>query len=221
MLLLVISQDHREYLWKPWLKHFVASGWDATPVILTEQKKPDFVQSIQGGAQKKFTDWLKAALRKIEDEYIWLTLDDYFIIEPIKFGLYENMADFRGVDVLRVQPNVQYNSVPYHFVRGGTAPEPDKGLDNNVSAFYRFLPEGGLLRQTPDSAYMTSFQTSIYRREYLIDSLPDGMNPWEAETCTPENFGRVYFVPGLPFWYRDVVRRGKVIPQHAKLVYDT
>lgn len=180
MILLVHSCDGREWLRPHWERYFRKSGWDIE------------VQYIFGDGE--FTDRLIETLQGITDEYIWYTLDDYLIVEPIYWQQYENTAINLKADALRLQPNVQHNSPPYHFKW-----------------------QGALLKQTPNSAYTMSMQTSIWRREYFLKCLPPGLDPWELESFRPK-LGNVYFVPRLPFWYIDSVRRGIPTEKGKKLI---
>lgn len=198
MILLVLSQDHREYLWKPWYKRFKKSGWDAEPIIVTETVKPKIpVGNIQTGKQEHFTDSLKGVLKSLNCKYLWCTLDDYMIIEPIDFKKYTQQAVAKKADALRVQPNVQHNSLPYRFDR-----------------------DGKLLRQRKDSEYEITFQTSIWRREFFIECLTDGQSPWESEQSQLNMDHKIYFAPRLPFWYKDTVRRGKLTDEGKRLISD-
>jgi len=127
-----------------------------------------------------FSDQLMGALTRIKSEYVWHILDDYFIQFPIDWGHYWRLAQELKADALRVQPNVSYNSLPY-----------------------RFKWEGDLLRQTNESQYQISFNSSIWRRKFLIDCLTPGLDPWQQECSRKINTWnhRIYFVPELPFWY--------------------
>lgn len=191
MILLVQSQDHREYLWKSWLRYFKKSGWDVDPMIITEDKKPDFIKSVQTGSQSEnsFGSCLLRALDYFKDEYVWYTLDDYFIVKKIAWDVYEEIALNKKVDAFRLQPNVQIDSLPYKFIR-----------------------EDGLLRQTNNSKYQISFQTSIWRKDFLAGCMDDRMNPWELENSTKIDKWKhkIYFAEKLPWWYYDIVRRGKL-----------
>ena len=198
MILLVQSQDSREYLWKPWLWYFKKSEWDTKPVIITEKKKLNFVDSFQSGKQASFGKTLKDVLKSFKDEYVWYTLDDYFITGKIDWKLYEKLVVEKKADAIRVQPGVVYESLPYRFIR-----------------------EDGLLRQTEQSWYQISFQTSIWRREFLIDCLYNA-DPWVLENSSKIKRWnhKIYFVPELPRWYIDVVRRGKLLDRGKKLIDD-
>lgn len=164
MILLVHSCDSRSWVWEHWWRFFDRSGWNIKVRFIT--------------GNEEFSDQLIEELSGIKDEYVWYTLDDYFIIKPIEWGLCEIMIKFLCADVLRLAPNVYFNSLPY-----------------------RFKEEHELYKQLPESPYKISMCTSIWRRKYFLSCLKPGLNPWELENQEPANFGNVYFVPQLPFWY--------------------
>jgi hypothetical protein len=182
MILLVHSCDHRSWLWEHWWKYFRLSGWKIQ------------VRFIKG--KKEFSDQLYEVLTDIKDEYVWHTLDDYFIRFPIDFDYYWKLAHELKADAVRMQPNVQFNSLPYRFEWTET-----------------------LLKQRPDSDYLISTHTSIWRREYFLDCLVPGLDPWDLEKHRPECFGDVYFAPQLPFWYIDAVLK-QVVTDMGKQMMD-
>lgn len=164
MILLVHSCNSRSWIWEHWWKFFDRSGWDAQ------------VRFIVG--EDTFSDQLIKELSTIKDEYVWYTLDDYFIIKSIDWHKYEDAAVNLNADVIRVAPNVHFDSLPYRFER-----------------------EGEYFRQTPQSEYHISMCTSLWRREYFLSCLIPGLDPWQLERQTPQQLGKAYFVPHLPFWY--------------------
>ena len=180
MILLVHSCDSRLWLREHWERFFDKSGW--------------YIQEEYILGDGVFSDRLIETLHEITDEYIWYTLDDYFIREPIDWYRYERMAIDKKMDCLRLQPNVQYDSLPY-----------------------RFNWEDGLLKQRQDSAYIMSMQTSIWRRKYFLECLTPGLDPWETELSGPQ-LGDIYFVPQLPFWYIDAVRKGVLTDKGKKMI---
>lgn len=184
MLLLVHSCDSREWLCEHWLKFFFQNA----DVNVN-------VEIITG--EKEWTDQLIEALERVEDEYIIHTLDDYWIVQAFDFKRYFDLCIEMKADVLRLQPNVHFDSLPYRFEKAGE-----------------------LFRQTRESAYKNSTHFSIYRREYLLSTLKPGMNVWSYELSEPENFGEIYFVPHLPFWYIDGTIHGEMTEGAKKLIND-
>ncbi len=180
MILLVHSCDSRSWLWEHWWRFFDRSGWDIK------------VRFIVG--EGDFSDQLIEEINSLDCEYLWYTLDDYFIIKSIYWEYYESIAERLCADVLRLAPNVQFNSLPY-----------------------RFKEEHGIYRQLPESPYKISMCTSIWRREYFLSCLKPGLNPWQLENHEPANFGSVYFVPKLPFWYINGTEKGAFTPEAKEL----
>lgn len=196
MILLVHSCPSREWLWKHWRKYFDHCGWEAEVRFIT--------------GEGHFSDELKKTLEEITDEYIWYTLDDFIILEAIDWERYEKMAIELKADAVRLQPNVGYDARPYRFY----------DMRNSVSSFYRMDKHGELLKQKFDSAYIMSMQTSIWRREYFLESLTPGLDPWELEITSPK-LGDIYFVPRLPFWYIDIINRGIPTSRGIKIIKNT
>jgi len=192
MKLLVHSCNSRSWLWKHWENYFYRSGWLIDYTIID--------------GDEAFSDQLKTALESIDDEYIFYMLDDFFIRRPLYFYKYLNMAIDMKMDALRLQPGVQHNSLPYRF-------------GSNITQFYRFTETDGLLKQTDESAYLMSMQASIWRREYFLQCLTPGLDPWELEfKDLGDRFGDVYFVPNLPKWYIDAVLKGKLTKEGQKMI---
>lgn len=189
MILLVHSCHGREAFVDVWFKCFERSGWDVDRVIVI-------------GGEDDFSDQLIRTLVKIRHcEYVWHILDDYFITKPvgfrpINFDRYWRLAHDLKVDALRIQPNVSYNSLPY-----------------------RFRWEFGLLRQTNESEYQISMQCSIWRREFLLQCLTPGLDPWQQENSKKINKWphEIYFVPELPFWHINGTIKGVLTKEGAKM----
>ena len=181
MILLVHSCNGREWLRGYWERFFNESGWNIP------------FRWIVGS--DVFSDQLIHTLENIEDDYLFYMLDDYFIKFTINFEVYWLWAQYLEADALRLQPNVQHNSLPYRF--------------KNTT--------GPLLKQAKDSEYKISMNTSIWRREYFIECLTPGLDPWELEKSDCE-LGDVYFVPKLPFWYIDATRKGALTVEGLKMI---
>lgn len=142
-----------------------------------------------------FSDQLIEAVESHNDRYLWYTLDDYWIVRGFNYKHFWDVAEV--VDCLRLQPNVVAGSLPY-----------------------RFDDQGAFLRQLPSSPYHFSAATSIWDREYLLRNLTPGLDPWELEKTPFKHFGQTYFVPSLPFWYIDAVRRGVITDKGNEALND-
>jgi len=181
MILLVHSCDSRSWIWEYWWRFFDRSGWNIDVRFIT--------------GKEEFSDQLIKELSTLSNEYLWYTLDDYFIVEPIEWAVYESIFRRWKMDCLRLQPNVVYASLPYRFER----------ID-------------WILKQAPESEYHVSMSTSIWRREYFLSCLKPGLNPWQTELERPEKLGDVYFVPELPFWYINGTIKGQWTEAAKKII---
>lgn len=182
MILLVHSCTGREAFLNIWQKCFDKSGWDIDVKYIT--------------GDEAFSDQLIRVLSEMDDEYLFYTLDDYWIAFTIDFRFYWKSALTLRADALRIQPNVTYHSLPYRFSTGGD-----------------------FLKQTEESEYRISMATSIWRREYFLENLTPGLDPWQLENTKP-NLGDVYFVPGLPFWYINGTIKGILTEQGREVIND-
>lgn len=183
MILLVHSCKGRGGILKLWEKCFKRFEWHFPVIYITS-----------GG---QYSDQLIDILSYLHFDYVWHMNDDYFIQYPINWDYYYQKAIDLKVDALRMQPNVQFNSLPYRF---------------------RF--ERGLLRQTNDSKYQISLNSSIWRRHFFLDCLSPGLDPWQQENSTKINSWnhKIYFVPRLPFWYVNGTVKGAPTPEGVKVI---
>lgn len=116
----------------------------------------------------------------------------------IDFDKYWKLAYYLKADAVRLQPNVFFNSLPYHFLNMSTNDE-------------------GLFKQLPESEYTISMATSIWRREYFLDCMTPGLDPWQLERTRPE-LGDIYFIPELPFWYINGTVKGALTKEGAEMI---
>ena len=187
MILLVHSCDGREKFLDVWHQSF--DRW--------AKRQPDIASKIDIlpiAGHDAFCDQLIRVLKDLDCEYVWHILDDYWIVDECKqpFDRYYEIAQEYEVDALRIQPNVQFDSLPYHFTW-----------------------EYGFMRQTNESSYQVSFASSIWRREFLLKCLIPGLNPWEMEVSEMINDWdhKIYFWPKLPFWYINGTIKGELTKQ--------
>jgi hypothetical protein len=181
MILLVHSCEGREGILDLWKKCYNTSNWRAA------------VFFIHGS--EAYSDQLLRTLEYMKSEYVWHMNDDYFIQSNLNWWYYWRLA--QGKDALRMQPNVQYDSLPY-----------------------KFKWEGALLRQTNESEYQISLNSGIWRRQFFIDCLTPGLDPWEQELSTKINDWdhKIYFVPRLPFWYVNGTVKGCLTKEGLKVI---
>ncbi len=121
---------------------------------------PKVTSLCPGDTEMKYT-WsglTKWALQQIQEDYILLILDDYFLARPVKIALlgeYFEILKKEGACYLRLTPN----------------PAPSEGFSHHPTI--GILPKG--------SDWRTSTQIAIWEREELLNILDDKENPWQYE----------------------------------------
>lgn len=133
-------------------------------------------------------------LQSLEDEFVTIFLEDYWLIRPINF------AAIRSAMV--VMDDIK------HAVRFDLTSDRMFSKDAVYAGHY-----GGIDLCYAKGDYSLSFQAGIYRRELLIDVLVPNESPWLCELNSSYRLNRLaYAVLGSYQWpvnYAIVVNKGK------------
>lgn len=162
LALLVVSCDKYSDLWE----HFFAlieKYWN--DCTLTKYLGSNFmnydknnVRTIQVGADRSWAENVKKMLEQIQENYVIMMLEDFFIDKPIMNNaieiLYNHML-IHGYDCLRLEPS----------------PPPIKIDDKNLR----------IGRLIPGSPYYVSTQPAIWKKSILVELLMDGYSAWDFE----------------------------------------
>lgn len=135
-----------------------------------------------------WSDGVIEFLNSIDDEYFILLHEDFYLTEPANLAEIERLAEFaqrKGADRVSLMGNHSPERVA-------------------VSAEYTF-------QYLPGMPYNYSFEASIQRREFLLEHLKPGENPWDAERMRNKEkvFGKVYCTALPAIFYGDKLRGGK------------
>ncbi len=156
----MLSCDKYADLWTPFFQLFRRFWPDCPfPVYLVSNRlRADIasVHQIQVGADLSWSDTLATALRRLDQPYVLLVLDDLFLLERVPSGevvaLLAWMID-SGANHLRLHP----------------PPLPDKPHDARV----------GIV--SPGALYRTSTQFSAWRKSAMLELLVPGESAWDFE----------------------------------------
>ncbi len=159
----------------------------------TNQKNQSFdgVTILECGKDVSYSERLAKAMAAIETEFVFLTLDDYFIKAPVSFDLLEN-------DLAFLKGNGDYLRI---FLR----PKPRR--KDRYGAYYSL----DLNRN-----YAVNLYPGIWRKSVLL-SVCEGTprTPWELEVSLNRRFQKNGFVgyasKGNEFPIMDMVRKGKYL----------
>ena len=152
------------------------------------------VSVMATGEEKEFTQRLEYALSKIDTEYVFVTLDDYFLINPVsneKISALLDMMDKENLDYVRLFPH------------------PRKANGEK-------LPQYGNVRKIiNDSPYSVNLYVGIWRKSFLEKTVTKLRDIWHYEVslsktatdmdakCAVSNNKELVIL--------DVVRKGKIL----------
>lgn len=164
--ILIVSCDKYADAWDPFFscmqKYWDTSNYNvylSTNQLTYENK---YVRSIRTGYDKSWSDNLKIALDEIDDDYVLLLLEDFFITKKVNTRNINELFDIcrkRNVACLRISP------LPY------PTPAP-----RTVVSYSRHL---GI----PDlhTDYRVNLQPAIWKKSYLLKLLVSKQSAWEFE----------------------------------------
>lgn len=196
--ILISSCDNFSDLWE----HHVAfyhENWVGQPVktYLVTDKDTDIVldniEIIVAPSNYDFPMRIKYALQFINAEYVLLTLDDYFIIEPV----YAEQI-FKLVEIARKK------SIDYLMLYDRRKVNPKRFTDVSV-----------VEKIDLNEKYAVTLYPAIWKKRFLYETVHDDLSPWLYEvsltkTAKDKN-ASCYFSPAGTFIILDVVRKGKVL----------
>ena len=199
MTLLILSCELFSDLWDAHVyqleKYWSDRGMDT--YIVTDKKHEtsyEGVKVIAAGEGVEFTDRLKYALEQIDSEYIFITLDDYFLIKNVSNESIEHLVG------LMDEQN-------YDYIRLFKRPTKSKG--KRIKGYKRVNDIN------VNNRYSVNLYSGIWRKEFLKNTLREPLNPWVYEVrlwkVAMELGARCAVSNNHEFVILDVVRKGKIL----------
>lgn len=159
---LVVSCDKYADLWRPFFDLFFRYWSDCPfPVYLLSNTATVDIANVRGvpvGPDVSWSDNLLRALAQIEENYVFLFLEDLLLTGPVDTSAVET--------VLRWFVSSQGN-----YIRLNGFPPPDVVLNDTVGTV------------APDTIYRTGTVLSVWRRQMLTELLRPGESAWDFETA--------------------------------------
>lgn len=158
--LLVPSCDRYSDLWRPFFE-LLRRFWPRCPLktyLLSNtvgSNLPD-VTDLLVGRDPSWSDSLGKALERLEEEYVFLFLEDLFLCRPV---MEQSVLDVLG---WAVQSGANY-------VRFNPSPKPDRSHHPLVGSISR------------GAIYRTSTVLSLWKKKVLFELLVPGESAWEFE----------------------------------------
>jgi len=157
---LVASCDRYADLWRLFFELFRRFWPDCPrPVYLLSNTVPGNIPGVTDllvGPDRSWSDSLREGLLRLDQEYVFLFLDDLFLRAAVEAEAVLDLmrwAQESGANYLRFTP----------------APKPDRPLDARVGSI------------SPGAIYRGSTVLSLWKRAVLLDLLVPGETAWEFE----------------------------------------
>ncbi len=174
--ILIVSCDKYQDMWEPYFFLF-DKNWSNCPYkvyLMTNYLKPDLAKIgiINVGEDISWSDNLAYSLKKIKSKYVFILLDDFFIVDTVKNDQVVQVVNW-AID----------NDVDYlHLFR---YPRPKKLICNNIG----IIPARTM--------YRVSTISSLFKKEVLSNLLDEKESAWDFEikgSLRSKNYNEFYSV---------------------------
>lgn len=165
MSILVCSCDKYADIWTPMFKMFF-KFWSDCPYkvyLMTNHKKceNERVISLNIGDDISWSLGFRKALQMIEEEYVFVIMEDYILKKSVDYKDFEDLIDY-----MKAENAVCVRTMPSLY-----ADEPGYGM-------FKQIRIGEVKRNDP---YRISLQAGMWNRNYLISIIDDKDSAWEFE----------------------------------------
>lgn len=157
----------------------------------------DNVNILSAGVNKELPDRIKFSLNYIDTEYIFLTLEDYFLIKNVEnrdFNKLIRIMEDDQIDYIRLFP------IPKH-----------SGKYTNYDSIFKIDLNGN---------YKVNLYPGLWRKSFLEKTLNNSLNAWQYEVSLTktarESNARCLMTKGNEFVFIDGVRKGKFLHKSYK-----
>ena len=171
-------------------------------ILLTDKptdKTYDNITVLAAGEDLEWSERLKAALDTVRTEYVFITLDDYFLIKKV-----ENRRIDEMIDVLE-EYKLDYIRLFKH---------PKRATREKISG------HKGIHRVDNTLYYCVNMYAGIWRRDFARYCADCKLTAWEFEVALPEMAQRYNAALAVDkkrdFVILDVVRKGKLLHSSAR-----
>jgi len=182
---------HFEFLRKNWL-------CPEMPVILNTDKPTqrsfDGVQIVSGGEERQWSERLQHAVSFARTEYVFVTLDDYFVVTPVdleKIAAILQMMEEENLDYVRLSGFVKH-------------PRRDRLPGRKKTWFV-----------DTQNCYSVNLTAGIWRKSFLEKTFREPKNAWQYEVslaaAARQANARCAQSADHDYRYLDVVRKGKLL----------
>lgn len=183
-----------------WNVHFqlLSQNWEHHPketLLVTDcetEKSFSGIYVFSAGDNLEFPARLKEALKEINAQYVFLTLDDYFVISNID----DNKLDL-------VFAFIKENDIDYFRL----FPIPNNGTPTKENKKWKWIDL--------NTNYAVNLYPGIWKKAFLEKALESNLSPWQFEVTltqtAKDNRAKCVMSKCKEYPILDVVRKGKVL----------
>lgn len=203
MTMLILSCDKFSDLWDGHVQ-LLEKNWpdrDMETLLITDapsSKSYPGIRILPAGENAEWSERLAFALQSVKTEFIFLTLDDYFLIRRVD--------DEKIADLLRMMEKERID-----YVR--LFPRPKRATREEMPGY------PGIKRIDSSVTYSVNLYSSIWRKAFLESCVKDPLNAWKFEVSLhkrAEEYRAKCAVSGRnEFQILDVVRKGRLLHKSA------
>ena len=200
--LLISSCDKYSDLWDLQVYHLNKNWPDRNmrPVIVTDcssKKEYEDVQVFPAGDELEMPQRLKAILNSVSTEYVFISLDDYFLTQKVDNQRIENLLD--AMDEYELD-----------YIRLFPIPKERKVVNKEQKLYWIDLNRN----------YGVNLYPGIWRKSFLEQTVRNSLDAWKYEvsltTIAKENDRRCAMSRGEDFVFVDIIRKGKLLSKAEK-----
>jgi len=190
--IVVVSCDNYSDLWKPFFELF-ARFWPDCPYkvyLISNHKEAgwDRVKAIRVGDDISWSDNLLTAIRRIDEEYVFMFLEDLFLDKPVNSSKVSVLFDWA------VDEKANYVRAA---LRSNNADKPHNDMVGEISK---------------GSIYRASTVMALWKKDVLADILRPGESAWQFEfrgTERSDKYDKFYAVKQSLFSTVNTIVKGK------------
>ena len=203
MTMLILSCDKFSDLWDGHIK-LLEENWpdrDMETFLITDaptDKCYPGIQVVNAGADVEWSDRLAYALKQVKTDYVFITLDDYFLIKKVD--------DQRIVELLEMmeKENVDYVRL---FLR------PKRATREELEGY------SGIYKIDTSCDYSVNLYSGLWKKNFMESCVRIPLNAWKFEVSLhkrAEEYNANCVVSlRNEFQILDVVRKGKLLHKSA------
>lgn len=151
------------------------------------------------------SDQLLRLLNSIDDEYLILMEEDFYLIEDVDLNLLDRVCEFcieNEVDRFTLQSKEVYSVSDW--------------LDTRKTIVYSMVDGGNRVYQAPPQMKSHfGLDATVWKKSFLLSHITPGQSDWEMERVISPKIkeSKIYALDLSVMNYRDAMRRGKQVIQ--------